>query len=85
MLRHVMTGMIRFYQMCLSVYLPPACRFLPTCSEYMRLAIETHGAALGVWLGIRRIGRCHPWGGCGFDPVPGSPWMKSPRHSSGER
>lgn len=72
MLRHVMIGMIRFYQMCLSVHLPPACRFLPTCSEYTRLAIETHGAARGAWLGMKRIGRCHPWGGCGFDPVPGS-------------
>lgn len=72
MLRYVMTAMIRFYQMYISVLLPPSCRFLPTCSEYTRLAIETHGPARGVWLGLKRIARCHPWGGRGFDPVPGS-------------
>ncbi len=70
MLRFVMTGMIRFYQVCISGLLPPACRYLPTCSEYTRVAIETHGPVRGVWLGMKRIGRCHPWGGCGFDPVP---------------
>ncbi|MXX54986.1 MAG: membrane protein insertion efficiency factor YidD [Gemmatimonadetes bacterium] len=71
MLRYVTTAMIRLYQMYISVHLPPSCRFLPTCSEYTRLAIETHGVARGVWLGMKRIGRCHPWGGRGFDPVPG--------------
>ena len=70
MLRVVMTGMIRFYQVVISGLLPPACRYLPTCSEYTRMAIETHGPLKGVWLGMQRIGRCHPWGGCGFDPVP---------------
>ena len=70
MLRVVMTGMIRFYQVAISGLLPPACRYLPTCSEYTRIAIETHGPVKGVWLGMKRIGRCHPWGGCGLDPVP---------------
>ena len=70
MLRVVMTGMIRFYQVAISGLLPPACRYLPTCSEYTRIAIETHGPLKGVWLGMKRIGRCHPWGGCGLDPVP---------------
>jgi len=69
-LRFLTTGMIRFYQTTISIYLPPACRFVPTCSEYARLAIETHGVGRGIWLGLRRIGRCQPWGGCGFDPVP---------------
>lgn len=72
MLRYVMTAMIRFYQMYISVLLPPSCRYLPTCSEYTRLAIEMHGPARGVWLGLKRVARCHPWGGRGFDPVPGS-------------
>jgi putative membrane protein insertion efficiency factor len=46
------------------------CRFVPTCSEYMVEAIERHGWIRGCWLGLRRLGRCHPWGGSGFDPVP---------------
>lgn len=46
------------------------CRFTPTCSEYAREAIVTHGPAAGSWLAVRRICRCHPWGACGHDPVP---------------
>jgi len=49
---------------------PPACRFDPTCSHYAAEAVELHGAARGTWLAVRRIARCHPWGGLGFDPVP---------------
>ncbi|MFP5317918.1 MAG: membrane protein insertion efficiency factor YidD [Acidimicrobiia bacterium] len=49
---------------------PSPCRFLPTCSNYAIEALEAHGAARGMWLAARRIGRCHPWGGMGFDPVP---------------
>lgn len=54
----------------LSTAAQPRCRYLPTCSEYAREAIEKRGAARGAWLAIRRIGRCHPWGGYGYDPVP---------------
>jgi hypothetical protein len=48
----------------------PACRFAPSCSAYALEAIERHGAPRGTWLALKRIGRCHPWGGAGFDPVP---------------
>ena len=49
---------------------PSPCRYWPTCSNYALEAIELHGAARGGWLAARRIGRCHPWGGHGVDPVP---------------
>lgn len=61
---------IRFYQRAISPLTPPACRFTPTCSQYMVEAIERHGALKGFYLGVRRILRCHPWGGSGYDPVP---------------
>lgn len=61
---------IRFYQAAISPFLPKACRFEPTCSSYAMEALRVHGPLRGSWLAIRRILRCHPWGGCGFDPVP---------------
>ena len=63
-------GMIRFYRNGISPFTPPSCRFQPTCSEYAYEAIETYGAVRGSWMGLRRILRCHPWGGSGWDPVP---------------
>jgi putative membrane protein insertion efficiency factor len=63
--------LIRIYQLTLSPVMGRQCRYLPTCSDYAREAIERHGALRGSWLAIRRIGRCHPWGGSGHDPVPG--------------
>lgn len=61
---------IRLYQWGISPVLPPACRFLPTCSAYAVEAIMTHGIFYGGWLTLRRLARCHPWGGSGYDPVP---------------
>jgi putative membrane protein insertion efficiency factor len=54
------------------------CRFQPTCSQYFLDAVERHGPWKGSWLGVRRILRCHPWGGCGYDPVPPGPGDKAP-------
>ena len=61
---------IRFYQICISPLLGPSCRFTPTCSEYARQAILKHGPFKGLYLAVRRLLRCHPWGGSGYDPVP---------------
>lgn len=68
-----MIGAIRFYQRGISPLGPPSCRYHPTCSQYARESIETHGPVRGSSLAIRRILRCHPWGGSGFDPVPEPP------------
>lgn len=61
---------IRLYQLAISPLLPKSCRFEPTCSHYAIEALRRHGPLKGGWLAVRRIGRCHPWGGRGFDPVP---------------
>ena len=61
---------IRFYQRFVSPLFPPCCRFTPTCSAYAIEALQKHGALKGSWLALRRILRCHPWGGSGYDPVP---------------
>ncbi len=61
---------IRVYKYCISPLLPPACRFLPTCSVYAIEAIERHGALRGGYLAARRLLKCHPWGAGGYDPVP---------------
>ncbi len=66
----VLSAAVRGYQLLVSPLLPPACRFLPTCSEYAVEAIERHGAGHGVVLALLRLARCHPWGGSGYDPVP---------------
>ena len=63
-------ALIKFYQTCISPHTPPACRYTPTCSHYAAEAISKYGPLRGGWMGVRRICRCHPWGGSGYDPVP---------------
>lgn len=74
MINVVLRGLIRFYKRFISPPLHaltgPTCRFVPTCSEYLGEALEKHGTWRGLSLGARRICRCQPWGGQGYDPVP---------------
>lgn len=67
---HLFLLMIRIYQACISPLKPPACRYVPTCSQYAIEAIRKYGPFKGLWLAIKRLLRCHPWGGSGYDPVP---------------
>lgn len=66
----VFIGLIKIYQFTLSPFLGKQCRFVPTCSQYGIEAIKKYGALKGSWLTIKRIVRCNPWGGSGYDPVP---------------
>lgn len=68
-MRKAVIASLHFYKRWISPMLPSACRYYPTCSEYMRDAVERYGAGRGVWMGIKRIGRCHPFCPGGFDPV----------------
>ena len=61
---------IRLWQLTISRILPPTCRYAPSCSAYTAEALAKHGPIKGLWLGVKRIGRCHPWGSSGYDPVP---------------
>ncbi len=69
-MRELVIAVLRFYKLAISPLLPSACRFRPTCSEYMMEAVERHGVVRGIFLGIKRIGRCHPFHAGGMDPVP---------------
>jgi uncharacterized protein len=63
-------GLIKLYQLIISPWLGPSCRFTPTCSQYGLEAFKKYGLFKGFWLTAKRIARCHPWGGHGYDPVP---------------
>ncbi|MBP5615698.1 MAG: membrane protein insertion efficiency factor YidD [Alphaproteobacteria bacterium] len=69
-MRNFLIYLVRLYQKFISPFCHGCCRFQPTCSAYMIEALQKHGVIKGLWLGIRRILRCHPWGGHGHDPVP---------------
>ena len=62
--------LIKIYQLLISPLFPSSCRYSPTCSHYTLEALKKYGILKGSWLGIKRISRCHPWGGSGYDPVP---------------
>ena len=70
MLSRILIGAVRVYQLAISSWTPSSCRFTPSCSAYAIEALAAHGALRGGWLTLRRLGRCHPWGGHGYDPVP---------------
>lgn len=69
MISSFLIGLVHLYQRFISPLFPPTCRYDPTCSNYMIEALQKHGMK-GVLMGLARIGRCHPWGGSGKDPVP---------------
>jgi|GEM_PF-288215 len=66
----ILIKLVRFYQLTISPYLGPSCRHTPSCSNYMIGAIREWGAVIGVWMGLKRLVKCHPWGTSGYDPVP---------------
>ncbi|MDO5022675.1 MAG: membrane protein insertion efficiency factor YidD [Eubacteriales bacterium] len=72
-MRKLLLKLLSFYKKSISPYLPDSCRFTPTCSEYMREAVERFGAGRGFWMGLKRLLRCNPFSKGGYDPVPESP------------
>jgi hypothetical protein len=68
-MQKVLIALLRGYKKFISPFLPSACRYSPTCSEYMMQAVAKHGAARGVWMGVKRLARCHPFHEGGYDPV----------------
>ncbi|HAF42150.1 MAG TPA: membrane protein insertion efficiency factor YidD [Sphingobium sp.] len=70
MIARLLILLARFWQLGPSRILPPTCRYSPSCSEYAIQAVRKYGAIKGSWLGFKRLMRCHPWGGSGYDPVP---------------
>ncbi|HAX72294.1 MAG TPA: membrane protein insertion efficiency factor YidD [Firmicutes bacterium] len=69
-MKKILLSLIQFYQRYISPLSPPRCRYFPTCSTYAKEAIELHGPYKGGYLALKRILRCNPWGGFGYDPVP---------------
>ncbi len=69
-MKYLLLLLVRFYQLFISPLIPPRCRYTPTCSQYAIEALQKHGALKGGCLATKRICKCHPWGGSGYDPVP---------------
>jgi len=69
-MRQMLLLLVRGYQRLISPMFPPSCRFTPSCSQYSYDAISKHGIVKGLWLSVKRIGRCNPWNPGGYDPVP---------------
>jgi|AntRauTorckE6833_2_1112554.scaffolds.fasta_scaffold47884_2 putative membrane protein insertion efficiency factor len=78
LLKSLLIGLVRFYQYVISPMKPPSCRFYPTCSSYAVEALQEHGPIKGLWLALKRVGKCHPFHPGGIDLVP----EKNPRKSS---
>lgn len=70
LIKYILLTFIRLYQYLISPLTPGSCRFTPTCSQYAAEAVIKHGPFRGGWLALKRLARCHPWGGSGYDPVP---------------
>jgi len=70
LLQNLLIKLVRFYQLVISPFFPPSCRYHPSCSEYALQALKIHGPFYGLWLTLKRLLRCQPWGGHGHDPVP---------------
>lgn len=68
-MQRLLIVVLKGYKLLVSPLLPSACRYYPTCSEYMLEAVQKHGAARGIWMGLKRLGRCHPFRAGGYDPV----------------
>lgn len=66
----LLVGLVKFYKVAISPWTPSACRHVPTCSSYAVEALQKHGPLKGLWLSIKRVSKCHPWGTHGYDPVP---------------
>ena len=69
-MKSLVLAAIWLYQRAMSPFIPSSCRYLPTCSHYSMEAVERYGVVKGGWAGLKRLARCNPWGGKGFDPVP---------------
>jgi len=67
--KYLLIGAVKFYRYCISPLTPASCRYIPTCSQYALEALRKYGALKGGWMALKRIFRCHPWGGHGYDPV----------------
>lgn len=77
----LLTGLVRFYQLAISPWTAPSCKYYPSCSQYALVALQRHGALRGTWLAVRRLGRCHPWAAGGVDDVPPAGQWRDPSSS----